>query len=176
MEDRATLVFITCSANSHDKDVFYIHVSMYCCPHINHNEQLCVFNLNIVYFIVNGAIEKLLTFSDDKCTKEVTSPSTFQSVPSPTPVKEDSVRSGGSDYSMHQWVDLPPLFPKQDSLNSMPYISPSPQWVYPYPYSIYGPPQPVTGGYQIAAMPSTSPAQEGSGQNAMPQHHTSEGT
>jgi len=125
-----------------------------------------------IYCVVNAAVEKLLTLSDDKTS----SPSTFQSVPSPTAVKEDSVRSGGSDYSMHQWVDLPPLFPKQDSLNSMPYISPSPQWVYPYPYSIYGPPQPVSGSYQTAAM---STAQERSGQNVVaqkqPEHHTIDG-
>lgn len=150
---------------------------MYCRPHYR-TGKLYVFYL-IFYFVVNAAIEKLLTFSDDECIKEESSTLTFQGVPSSTAVKEDSVRSSGSDYSMHQWVNLPPLFPKQDSLNSMPYINPSPQWVYPYPYSIYGPPQPVAGSYQAAAMSSMPPAQERSGQNVVaqrqPERHTIDG-
>lgn len=147
---------------------------MLCSP-TKPQRHVYVLSFDCVYLVVNAAVEKLLTFSDDNGVKQESSPS---GVPPSTTVKEDSVRSTGSDYSKHQLVDLPPLFPKQDSLNSMPYISPSSQWVYHHPYSICGPPQQqAIGGYQTVAMPSRSSLPHE--KSVMPQkqqdHHNNEG-
>ena len=105
----------------------------------------------MVFNIVNVAIEKLLTFSEDTHISSVL-PQTLQ-----TAVQEhEHVTAAGSKpvekrshtIQQYHWMNLPPLGPTQQesSLNDTPVLSPSPQWVYPYPYSLYGPAQPVATG------------------------------
>ena len=94
-------------------------------------------------YVVNAAIEKLLTFSEDS--------SNHSNVPQPV-VQEDTnskpVEKGSHAIQQYSWMNLPPLGPaKQDSVTDIPSISPSPQWVHPYPYSRCGPhPQSVAIG------------------------------
>ena len=117
----------------------------------------------MVFNVVNVAIEKLLTFSEDAQKKEV-SPALAQGLQ--TAVQEDVTTAGSKPVEkrshtiqQYHWMNLPPLGPtKQERLNETPVISPSPQWVYPYPYSPYGPAQPVaTGNKSSAAIGTPAP-------------------
>lgn len=110
----------------------------------------------MVFNIVNAAIEKLLTFSEDT-QKEGIPPALTQGLQ--TAVQEDVTAAAGSKpvekrnhtIQQYHWMNLPPLGPtKQENPNETAVISPSPHWVYPYPYSLYGPAQPVATGKSTA--------------------------
>ena len=83
-----------------------------------------------------------------------------------TAVQEDASAAAGSKpmekrshtIQQYHWMNLPPLGPtKQENLNETPVISSSPKWVYPYPYSLYGPAQPVATGNKSAAIGTQAP-------------------
>ena len=116
-----------------------------------------------LFNIVTAAIEKLLTFSEE--TQKDLSPPLPQGITFQAAVQEDAsadnikpVEKGSHTTHQHQWMNLPPLrLAKQDSLNETPMISPSPHWVYPYPYSLYGPPmQSVATSNKSQVIPSPS--------------------
>ena len=117
----------------------------------------------MVFNIVNAAIEKLLTFSEDT-QKEDIPPALTQGLQ--TAVQEDVTAPASSKpvekrshtIQQYHWMNLPPLGPtKHESLNETPVISPSPQWVYSHPYSPYGPAQPVATGNKLTAIGVQAP-------------------
>ena len=83
--------------------------------------------------------------------------------------------------TQHQWINLPPL--KQDVIET-PIISPSPHWVYPYPYSLHGPsvansnksqviPSPSAGGMTTPTHPAQPVAKQWPQHQQMPSKHSS---
>lgn len=129
----------------------------------------------MVFFnIVTAAIEKLLTFSED--TQKDLSPLLPQGITFQAAVQEDvsassvkPVEKRSHSTQEYQWMNLPPLsLAKQDSLNETPIISPSPHWVYTYPYSLFGPMQSVATSSKSQVIPS--PSTGGSGGVTIPVH------
>lgn len=105
--------------------------------------------------IVNAAIEKLLTFSED--TQRDSSPPLPQGVTFHT--MQDASTTGemedmGSHANQYQWMDFLPSV--SSSINEAPVINSSSHWVHSYPYPLYGPTQSVAIGNKSQVMPSSS--------------------
>ena len=104
------------------------------------NVKVCGFKIlkikcGFQYVIVNAAIEKLLTFSEEAQLKNVSMPqATSQATVTELGSKSADKRS--HPIQQYHWMNLPPLGVTKPDI---PAFRPSPQWVNRYPSPIYGP-------------------------------------
>lgn len=93
-----------------------------------------------LFNVVNAAIEKLLTFSED-ISNHSNAP---QGVVQEDRSSRHPVEKRSHTIQQYSWMNLPPLGrAKQDhSVTEIPSVTPSSQWRYPH--SLHGPSQSVT--------------------------------
>lgn len=93
-----------------------------------------------LFNVVNAAIEKLLTFSEDISNHS----NALQGVVQEDRSSRHQVEKRSHTIQQYSWMNLPPLGrAKQDhSVTEIPSVTPSSQWRYPH--SLHGPSQSVT--------------------------------